>query len=253
MRIVTWNINSLNVRKDHVAAYLDRVAPDVLCLQELKMTEGKVPRSLFESRGYQLAILGQKTYNGVLIASKADITDVERGYAPADRGQARLIAGTVDGVRIVNAYCPQGQDVDSEKFEYKLDFFDELLEWIAPQIELGEPFILTGDINIARQPDDVWSVAEMTDQVSYHPEEHARFDALLEVGLVDAVKPHLPPHTFTFWDYRQASFQRGRGMRIDHFLVTPAVNTRVVRAWVDVDERRKDKPSDHAPVVLELA
>jgi exodeoxyribonuclease-3 len=177
MLIATWNVNSIKARHEHLGAWLDRRRPDVVCLQELKSVEAKLPVELFTSRGYQLEALGQPTYNGVAIASLRPITDVERGLPEGDEGQARVISGVVDGVRVVCAYCPQGSDVESPKFAYKLRFFDALIPHIAARLANG-PLILAGDINIAPLPDDVWDDVEMKDQVSYHPLEHERFRAL---------------------------------------------------------------------------
>ena len=251
MQIATWNVNSIKARHEHLEAWLDRRRPDVVCLQELKSIEAKLPVALFTSRGYQLEALGQPTYNGVAIASLRPITDVERGLPEGDEGQARVISGVIDGVRVVCAYCPQGSEVESPKFAYKLRFFDALIPHIAARLACG-PLILAGDINIAPLPDDVWDDVEMKDQVSYHPLEHERFRALEGLGLIDVVKPRLAPRTFTFWDYRELSFRRKRGMRIDHLLVTADVAARVTGAGVDIEERKKEKPSDHAPVWISL-
>ncbi len=253
MKLVTWNVNSLKARRDHVAAYLDEVRPDLLCLQELKLPDERVPREVFETRGYHLATHGQPTWNGVAIAALTPLTDVHRGLPGADEGQARLLAATWEGIRVVNLYCPQGQDTESPKFQYKLRFLSRLRTWLEEVADPAGSLLLAGDINIAPDPEDVWSVEEMEGQISYHPLEHEAWGRLLEWGLADATRPHLPPHTFSFWDYRQASFRRKRGMRIDHFLVTEPVRARVTGAEVHVAERKKDKPSDHAPLALELA
>lgn len=253
MRIVTWNVNSLNARAEHVAAYLDLHAPDVLCLQELKLPDERVPRALFEERGYHLETHGQPTWNGVAIAAREPLSDVHRGLPGGDEGQARLLAATCLGLRIVNLYCPQGQAVDSPKFAYKLAFFERLRGWLDEVADPGGDLLLTGDLNIAPDPEDVWSVEEMRDQVSFHPLEHAAWRRLLDFGLVDGARPFLPGGTFTFWDYRAGSFRRKRGMRIDHFLVTAGVARRAAGAEVHAEERARDKPSDHAPVVLTLA
>ena len=252
MKIVTWNLNSVRARKDHLLAYLERQTPDIVCLQELKGPDDIFPLEEVRALGYEAAIHGQPTYNGVAILSRRGLSDVHTGLPGGDDGQARLIAATIQGIRIVNLYCPQGQDVDSPKFAYKLSFYEHLSEWLRASIDPESPWVVAGDLNIAPQEDDVWSVDEMRDQVSFHPLEHAAFAAVLELGLIDAVKPHIPPSTFTFWDYRQNSFRRKRGMRIDHILVTHSVLDRTQRAWVDVDERSREKPSDHAPVGIEV-
>ena len=256
MRIVTWNVNSLNARRDFVRLFLDEVAPDVLCLQELKLEASKVPVEVFEERGYHLAIHGQKSWNGVLIASKTPLTDVHRGLPEADEGQARSIAATTCEIRFVNLYCPQGQAVDSPKFPYKLAFFDALLRWLEAEADLEEPLVLLGDLNVAPRPEDVWSVEALAGIPSYHPDEHARWAELLELGLHDAVAPRVPPGTFTFWDYQGGAFHRNLGMRIDHVLVSGPVLPRITSASVARDWRKKKQgltASDHAPVIVDLA
>ncbi len=255
MKIVTWNVNSLKARSDYVERYLDAKAPEVLCLQELKLEEHAVPKEIFTSRGYELAIHGQKQWNGVLIASKLPLSDVVCGLPEGDDGKARFISALVQGVRVINLYCPQGQRVDSPQFSYKLGFFDALLAWLNGHCAADQPVVVTGDLNVARDPEDIWDPEAFAEVPSFHPEEHRRWDALLEWGLHDAVKPHIEPGQFSFWDYRRASFRFNRGMRIDHHLVTKSVLEMVVTAWIDRPFRKKIDgltASDHAPVGIEL-
>ncbi len=255
MKIVTWNVNSIKVRAEFVADYLDRVRPEILCLQELKVDAAHVPREVFTSRGYELAVHAQKTWNGVLIASQGAITDVVEGLGEAEEGQARMVACSTLGVRIVNLYCPQGQSVKSPKFMYKLRFYEALRAWVARDCDLGAPFVLCGDLNIAPGPEDIWDPFEMEGVPSYHPLEHQELEALMDLGLYDAVKPHIQPGTYTFWDYRAGMFHKNQGMRIDHLLVSEPLRERVTGAWVEREERKKKdelKPSDHAPVVIEV-
>ncbi|HRE90283.1 MAG TPA: exodeoxyribonuclease III [Myxococcota bacterium] len=255
MRIVTWNINSLNARKDLAAAFLDEVKPDVLALQELKLETDKVPREVFESRGFHVAIHGQKSWNGVLIASRLPQTDVVTGL-DGDAGESRFIAATVDGIRFVNLYCPQGQNVESEKFAYKLAFYDALIAKLGEVAKTAPNLVVLGDLNVAPEPDDVWDVSKFEGIPSYHPLEHQRWKRLLEVGLSDLVKPRVPSGTFSFWDYRGGDFRFNHGMRIDHVLGTAPVAGRVASAGVLRDWRKKRgeiTPSDHAPVFVELA
>lgn len=255
MRIVTWNINSLNARKDLAALFLDSERPDVLALQELKLETDKVPRDLFTSRGYEVAVHGQKSWNGVLLASKRPLTDVAFGLAPHDQGESRFIAATVDGVRIINVYCPQGQSVDSDKFPFKLGFFDGLCAHVEALTAQGTPTLLLGDLNIAPEPDDVWDPARFEGIPSFHPLEHERFRRLIAAGLIDVVKPRVAPRTFSFWDYRGGDFRFDHGMRIDHILATAPVAARVVQAEILRDWRKKKNdltPSDHAPVSVRL-
>ena len=255
MKIVSWNVNSLKARRELVELYLDEVGPDVLCLQELKLTTEAVPRQSFESRGYHLAVHGQKQWNGVLIASKTPLEDTQLGLSGAEEGQSRFVAATTDGVRIVNLYCPQGQAEDSPKFQYKLRFFDALQEWVEATHRPTDDLVITGDINIAPAARDIWDPEAFTNVPSFHPLEHERLGRLLDWGLVDELEGHLEPGTYTFWDYRRARFRFNQGMRIDHFLVTDSVHARVVRGWVDRPWRKKRgelKASDHAPVGIEL-
>jgi exodeoxyribonuclease-3 len=256
MKIVTWNVNSLKARADYVSMYLDRDdAPDVLCLQELKLETDKVPRDLFESRGYHLAVHGQKQWNGVLIASRWPLTDVEMGLPMGDDGQSRLICATTEGVRLVNLYCPQGQSAESPKFAYKLRFFDALEGWLSEHMSPADPWVILGDINVAPEARDVYDVAAIEGEPTYHPEEHARWARLRALGLSDAVAPHVEPGTFSFWDYRGMAFRFNQGYRIDHLLVTEPILARVEDAWIDRKERKKKDgltPSDHAPVGIAL-
>lgn len=256
MRIVTWNVNSLKAREEFVGHFLDAMTPDILCLQELKLEASKVPTQLFESRGYELAIHAQKRWNGVLIASKSPLTDVTTGLpGGAEEGQARAIAATADGVRLLNLYCPQGQSVDSEQFPYKLAFYEALERWLRTEASPTDPLVVLGDLNVAPRPEDVYSVDAFAGIPSYHPEEHARWAKLIEFGLEDAVAPRVPAGTFSYWDYRGGAFHRNLGMRIDHILVTPQVAERVTAASVARDWRKKKQgltASDHAPVIVDL-
>jgi len=255
MLIVTWNVNSLAARADFVALFLDQVKPDVLCIQELKLETDKVPTELFASRGYATAIFGQKSWNGVLIASKTPLSDVRTGLPPADAGESRLIAATVEApggpLRVVNVYCPQGKSLDSDKYPYKLGFYDGLDTWLNATHQPEERLLLCGDLNVALHEDDIWDPVGMAAWPSFHPDERMRLQRLLDFGLIDAVKPHVPPKTYSFWDYRAGAFHKGWGMRIDHVLVTRSVAAQVKDAWIARDWRKKKEgltSSDHAPV-----
>ncbi|MEM7050446.1 MAG: exodeoxyribonuclease III [Acidobacteriota bacterium] len=255
MRIVTWNVNSLNARRDYVSLYLDAESPDVLCLQELKMEADKVPVEIFEERGYELAIHGQKSWNGVLIAAKEPISRVEKGLPESDQGQARMIVGEVAGIRFVNLYCPQGQSVESEQFPYKLSFYDGLCDWLESSCDPAQPLVVLGDLNVAPEARDVWSEEKLAGIPSYHPEEHQRWARLTGFGLQDAVVDHVAPGTFSFWDYRGGAFRFNQGMRIDHILVTPPLLGRVRSAAIERPWRKKKEgltASDHAPVTVTL-
>ena len=254
MRIVTWNVNSLKARRDYVAAYLDAAAPDILCMQELKLESHRVPRDLFESRGYHLAVHGQKQWNGVAIASRWPLSDVICGFE-GEEGQSRLISARSAGIRLVNLYCPQGQSADSPKFAYKLRFFAALTQWLRRSCDPGEPLALVGDLNIAPSAEDIWDPEGFAGVPSFHPREHEAWAELLAFGLSDAVRPHIPPGTYSFWDYRRARFRFNQGMRIDHHLLSAPLSARVSDAGVDRDWRKvRDgmKASDHAPVWIQV-
>lgn len=252
MKIVTFNVNSLKARAEHVADFLDRVSPTVLCMQELKLEDDKVPREIFAERGYFLETHGQKTYNGVAIASKLPMSQVHRGLPDGDEGESRLIAATIDGVRITNLYCPQGRKVGHEKFDYKLRFYDALQTWLEATQDPASPVVITGDLNIAPQDDDVYDVVKMEGVCSFTQVEKDKFQRLLDWGLTDASKPYLAPRSFTFWDYRMNCYARDAGYRIDHFLVSQPVLDRVQGSRIHRLERGKEKASDHAPVELTL-
>ena len=255
MKIVTWNVNSLNQRAEFVGMYLDSDAPDVLCLQELKLTTEAVPTEVFTDRGYEVAVFGQKAWNGVLIASKYPITDVHRGLEGGDEGQSRLIAVTTGGVRLVNLYCPQGQAEDSPKFQYKLKFYDTLIEWLKTSGALDEPLIVLGDLNIAPEAEDLWDETKFVNVPTFHPLELERWAALTGLGLRDVVKQYLDKVKFSFWDYRGGAFRFNHGMRIDHVLVNEPLASHVTHGWIDRQQRKKKgalKASDHAPVGIEL-
>ena len=255
MKLVTWNVNSLKAREAFVADYLDEAQPDVLCLQELKLEEDKVPKALFEERGYELAIHGQRQWNGVLIASKKPISDVVTGLPEGDDGQSRLIACEIGDLKLVNLYCPQGQAEDSPKFQYKLTFFKALRKWIGKHYSPSDNLIVLGDLNIAPLKTDVWDVGKFKNVPTYHPLEHKAWEELLSFGLEDVVHPHIEPGQFSFWDYRGAAFRENKGMRIDHMLATKSAAKWVTGAAIDRDARKKRKgnaPSDHAPVEASL-
>jgi exodeoxyribonuclease-3 len=255
VKLVTWNVNSLKARGDYVRHYLTDKAPDILCIQELKLEDQHVPIALFEEFGYHVAVFGQKQWNGVLIASREPITDVHRGLPAGDEGQSRLISARTAGLRVINLYCPQGQSADSPKFQYKLGFYAALTRWVADEVDLSEPVALVGDLNVAPGPDDVWSVEAFENVPTYHPLEHEAWRELVSLGLHDAVRPFVPPGTFTFWDYRGAAFRFNQGMRIDHLLVSEALKARVTGAFVDREFRKKIgelAASDHAPVGIEI-
>jgi exodeoxyribonuclease-3 len=256
MRIATWNVNSIRSRLDRVMPWLDQHAPDVLCMQETKCTDDVFPREGFEARGYHLAVLGQKTYNGVAIASRLPLTGVESGLPwPGDEA-ARGISAEVGGVRVVDLYVPNGSEVGSEKYAYKLAWLDRLRGWLDESRSPDEPLVLCGDFNIAPEDRDVYDPAEWRDQVLCTAAERERFQALLDWGLHDVWRrlheEETGRYTYTWWDFRGLKFQKGEGLRIDLLLATSPVLARARGAAIERTARKGKNPSDHAPVLVDL-
>ncbi|KAB0635166.1 exodeoxyribonuclease III [Burkholderia latens] len=254
MKIATWNVNSLNVRKQHVLDWLAQSRADVLCLQELKLPDEKYPRADLEAIGYRSWFTGQKTYNGVAILARDTLTvdesDVVRNIPGFDDPQQRLVAVTVEGVRIVSAYFPNGQALDSDKFVYKMQWLDALQAWLAAEMQRYPKLALLGDFNIAPEDRDVHDPAKWVGQNLVSPQERAHFAKLIELGFVDAFRRfEQPEKTFTWWDYRMFAFRRNAGLRIDHVLLSPALADTCTSCEVDRVPRTWEQPSDHTPVV----
>ena len=254
MKIATWNVNSLAVRLPQLIDWLALHQPDVLCLQETKLTNDKFPHAEIAVAGYQSQWFGQKTYNGVALLSKATATDIVRNIPGHDDPQARVIAGTVDGVRIVGVYVPNGQSVDSEKFPYKLAWLSALHQWLETELVAHPQLVLLGDYNIAPEDRDVHDPVLWAGEVLCTPEERAHFKALIGIGLHDSFRlfEQAPKH-YSWWDYRMLGFQKNKGMRIDHILVSEPLKARVTSCVIDRLTRKNERPSDHAPVILELS
>lgn len=251
MKIATWNVNSLKVRLPHVIDWLDSQQPDALCLQELKLEDKVFPSAELEQAGYSAVFLGQKTYNGVAILSRSTAQDVVRNIPGFEDEQKRVIAATVGDVRVVCGYFPNGQAVGSEKFAYKLRWLEALTAWLRDEMARHPKLVLAGDYNIA--PEDRDAHPDWKDEIHVSEPERAAFRALLELGLTDAFRlfEH-PEKTFSWWDYRMMAFRRNFGLRIDHLLVSPALREQCTSCDVDRAPRKLERPSDHAPVVLEL-
>jgi exodeoxyribonuclease-3 len=252
MVIATWNVNSLRIREERLLAWLARSAPDVACLQELKLTEDRFPYATLEAAGYGATVYGQPTYNGVAILSRWPIEDVAAGFAPGEaEDQARLLSATIQGVRVISAYFPNGGHVGSDKWDYKLAFMARLRGHLAERYDPSTPLALCGDYNVAPDDLDVARPAEWRDTVLCHPAARAALEALRDWGLVDVFRKHHPEgHVYSWWDYRQLAFPKGNGLRIDHIFCTPPLAERSRSAAVDRDERKGEKPSDHAPVAV---
>jgi exodeoxyribonuclease-3 len=263
MLLATWNVNSLKVRLPQVLDWLKANPVDVLGLQETKLTDDKFPVAAIEEAGYAVAFSGQPTYNGVAILSRrgtvGDPQGVQIGNPLFPDEQKRLISATVAGVRVVCAYFPNGQAVESDKYAYKLRWIDALIDWLGPQIvasctQAADPrFALLGDFNIAPADADVHDPAAWAGQVLCSAPERERFKRLIDAGLVDAFRQfEQAPKTFSWWDYRQLGFRRNAGLRIDHILVDSTAAQRLRGCRVDREPRKLEQPSDHAPVIAEL-
>jgi exodeoxyribonuclease-3 len=252
VKLVTWNINSIRARHERFFEWLGSRQPDVLCLQEIKCTDKEFPFADFEAAGYQVAIHGQKTYNGVAIAVKRplELADVTRGFADAgDESQSRCIAATVAGVRVVSVYVPNGQAVGSDKYAYKLDWYARLEAYVAAQLAQHPELALVGDFNVAPQPEDVHDPAAWEGQVLFSPLERAALAAVCSVGLDDVLRRlHPTGQFFTWWDYRMLAFPKNNGLRIDLILTNPAAHALAVSTHINRSERKGQAASDHAPV-----
>ncbi|GGK46761.1 exodeoxyribonuclease III [Salinarimonas ramus] len=258
MRITTWNVNSIRQRQAHLLDFLREEAPDVVCLQELKTTLETLPRAEIEDAGYNVAAVGQKGFNGVALLSKHPIEDVREGL-PGDESdsQARYVEGVIaaDGgvVRVASIYLPNGNPVDSEKYPYKLAFMDRLVAHARSLLRLEETLVLAGDYNVIPEPRDAADPAAWEGDALYLPQTRAKFRALLALGLTDALRAcDDAAGRYTFWDYQAGAWQRNKGIRIDHLLLSPQAADRLDGVTIHKHERAKEKPSDHVPVTVRL-
>lgn len=246
MKIVSWNVNSLNVRLPHVLDYLAEFQPDVLALQETKMTDDKFPTAEIQEAGYHVEFTGQKTYNGVAIISKYPMEDVTFGIPDFDDPQKRVIAATVRGVRIVDVYIPNGQEVDSEKYAYKMQWLTALKTYLQGELANHPKLVLLGDYNIAPADIDVHDASRWEGKILCSAKERAHFQGLIDLGLRDSLRELFPDEPMlSWWDYRMNAFRRNWGVRIDHLLVTPEIQ--LIDGGIHKEERAKERPSDHAP------
>jgi exodeoxyribonuclease-3 len=259
MKFATWNVNSLSVRLpqvlDWLAAQNASGSPvDVLALQELKMTDDKFPVDAFTAAGYSAQWYGQKTYNGVALLSRTPATGVVKNIPGFDDDMARVVAGTVDGVRVIGAYFPNGQEPGSDKFEYKMEWLKGLRKWVKAELEVHPRLVLMGDFNITFDELDMWDPVGLKDTIHCTEEERYHLRALVALGLHDSFRLfEQPAKSFSWWDYRDFGFKRNRGLRIDHILISSALKDKAQACVVDKAPRKNERPSDHAPVVLTLA
>ncbi|GAB3409647.1 exodeoxyribonuclease III [Massilia agilis] len=253
MKIATWNVNSLKVRLPHLLQWLGENPVDVLCIQETKLTDDKFPEKEINEAGYQVVFTGQKTYNGVAILSRHPIADVVRNNPRFPDEQQRIIAATIEGMRIVCAYVPNGQSVGSDKYAYKLAWLAALRDWLAEEMQAHEQLALLGDYNIAPEDRDVHDPVAWAEQVHCSTPERAALGALVGLGLCDSFRLfEQPDKSYSWWDYRQLAFRRNCGLRIDHILLSPALAKRCVGCAIDRAPRKWEQPSDHAPVIATL-
>lgn len=250
MKLASWNVNSLKVRLPQVLQWLETEQPDVLGLQETKLTDDNVPTGAIREAGYHVVHSGQKTYNGVAVLAKSEPRDVVTDLPGLDDPQRRVLAVTVDNLRFINLYVPNGSEVGSEKYAYKLEWLDKLYTWLADEVAAHERLVVVGDFNIAPADADVHDPEEWRCKVLFSEPEHAALARINALGLSDTFR--LFPQeegVFSWWDYRMNNFRRNRGLRIDLILASPAMQAACTASRVDIEPRRWERPSDHAPVV----
>jgi exodeoxyribonuclease-3 len=253
MKIATWNVNSLKVRLPHLLDWLVAAQPDVVCLQETKSEDKNFPLAELNAAGYQVAFSGQKTYNGVAILARSELADVQANIPGFEDEQKRVIAATVDGVRVVCVYIPNGQSVDSDKYQYKLRWLEALTAWLERELIRHPKLALLGDYNIAPDDRDVYDPEGWRGQVLVSAPERAAFRRLEALGLRDSFRMfEQPEKSYSWWDYRMMAFRRNMGLRIDHILLSGELAARCTGCSIDRAPRKLERPSDHTPVIAEL-
>ena len=255
MRIATWNVNSIRQRIENLAAWLAERQPDIVCLQETKCVDDAFPREAFEALGYNVAVHGQKTFNGVAILSKLP---VRRGDARLARRRQRrprprfieaVVSTATGALRVASIYLPNGNPPDTDKYSYKLKWMKRLLHYSRERLELEEPLILAGDYNVIPTAADVHNPTVWVNDALFLPQTRARFRSLANLGLTDAIRATSDdPGLYTFWDYQAGAWQKNNGIRIDHLLLSPQAADRLIAAGIDKHVRAWEKPSDHVPV-----
>jgi exodeoxyribonuclease-3 len=254
MKIASWNVNSIRARIDHVTAWIKLQQPDVLLLQELKATE--FPALVFQALGYESVAVTQKSYNGVAVLSRHPMETVNTTLAGDEAdSHARYLEMTIEGIRIVNIYLPNGNPVGTEKFAYKLAWMDRLLEKMSAWRKEDVPVVVGGDFNVIPEDIDCHKPSSWIRDALFQPEPRSRYRALLDLGYTDAFRSLHPGETgqFTFWDYFRQAFEHNRGIRIDHFLLSPKLAGRLQSCVIDRGPRAQERPSDHTPIMVELS
>jgi exodeoxyribonuclease III len=253
MKIATWNVNSLKVRLPQVTEWLASAAPDVLVMQEIKQVTEVFPYDAFAELGYQAIASGQKTYNGVANIARGELTDPVSDIPGFDDPQRRVLATTVNGVRVINLYVPNGQSLESDKYQYKLRWLSALRDWLADELAQHEQLVVLGDFNIAPEDRDVYDPEKWGEGVLCSPAERAALRALCELGLSDVFRQFAQTDaSFSWWDYRAAGFRRNAGLRIDLILASKALAEQCSACVIDREPRAWERPSDHTPVIAEF-
>ncbi len=253
MKIATWNVNSLKVRLPHVLEWLANVQPDILSLQEIKMETKNFPHKELAEAGYEAIASGQKTYNGVATLAKIPQTETATDFPGYDDPQRRILVSTIDGVRVLNLYIPNGQEVGSEKYAYKMQWLENMQAFVKDQLSKYPKMIILGDFNIAPDDADVYDPKRWEGRILCSDQERDALQKTMALGLQDAFRLfEQPPETFSWWDYRTRAFSGNRGLRIDLILTSAAIAKQAKACWVDIEPRTWERPSDHTPVILEF-
>ena len=254
MKIATWNVNSINIRMEPMLNWLAETQTEVVCFQETKTVDENFPAAAFKEAGYDSVFMGQKSYNGVAIISKHAITDVQKNFIDdTDESPKRLIAATIKGIRIVNTYIPNGTELWTDKFTFKLDWLQRLRRFFDETCELNKDVLLCGDFNVAPEELDVWSVPQWEGKLHFSKPERAAMQHVKQWGFVDVFrKMNGDVQEFSWWNYREGAWQRNRGLRIDHIWTSPSLAEKCTGCWIDKAPRAAQRPSDHTPVIAEF-
>ncbi|KTD16866.1 exodeoxyribonuclease III [Legionella jordanis] len=253
LKLASWNVNSLKIRLEQVLNWLGAANIDILAMQETKLVDEQFPSNIFSELGYHSVFKGQKSYNGIALVSRHPIEDVVKEIPNFNDPQCRLLAATIAGVRVINLYVPNGSEPSSDKYQYKLQWLEKTLDFIKDQQRHYSKIAVVGDFNIAPEDRDVHDPAEWQNCVMVSPAERQAFADLLSLGFADSFRNFLQPEKlFSWWDYRAAAFRRNRGLRIDHILLSEELNSLCISSQIDKEPRKWERPSDHAPVWIEL-
>jgi len=254
MKVASFNVNSLRARLTLVLQWLAEHQPDILCVQETKVQDTDFPTDAFDRTEYKYVFKGQKSYNGVAIFSRSEISNVQFGFDNEPKDQPRLIKAEINGIVIVNTYIPQGYLPESEKFEYKLNWFNRLLTLFDKNFKPTDPVLWVGDFNVAPEPMDVYDPEGLLGHVCFHPDVHKALEKVMQWGFVDVFRMHCSePGHYTFWDYRvRNSFKRNLGWRLDHIMATEPLAKKSTTCYIDKEPRLAERPSDHTPIIAEF-